>query len=262
MTANIYSMDKIKIHHLNCVDILTPMQLSAIGHCLLLETANRLILIDTGIGLNDVRDPLKRIGKEVIKMAGYRFNESSTAIRQIEKLGLNPALVTDCIISHLDNDHIGGLADFPNATVHIGMEEYNNFKSGNPRYLQAPMLHNPKIITYGPSSNQWNGLESRHLNLQIADISLIPLFGHTHGHCGVAINLHDTSLFYIGDAYYLRTELEDDSQPVSQLAKNRADDDIQRINTLNILRNFINQHPEIIVFGYHDIKELDQFICN
>ncbi|PIH04439.1 hypothetical protein CS542_00835 [Pedobacter sp. IW39] len=39
-----------------------------------------------------------------------------------------------CIISHLDPDHIGGLADFPQATIHVSAVELQSFLTGDPRY--------------------------------------------------------------------------------------------------------------------------------
>lgn len=42
-----------KVHHINCVKIITPANDEAIGHCILLEDKNGLALIDTGIGLLD-----------------------------------------------------------------------------------------------------------------------------------------------------------------------------------------------------------------
>lgn len=245
-----------KVHHLNCVEIQSPIGSRAIGHCLLLETEHKLILIDAGIGLLDTQQPETRIGQDLINMVGYRFNEEWTAIRQIERLGLNPNFVTDCIISHLDNDHIGGLADFPNAVVHVGKEEYENFKSDNPRYLKTPLLHNPKIVTYSQSKNNWYGFEARKIDIDAdIDIFLIPLFGHTNGHCGVAIKPDSNWAFYVADAYYLRAEIKDTNHPVNELAKMRADNNDLRITTLDKIRDFVNNHPEIMVFGYHDFEE-------
>ncbi|MFB6453877.1 MBL fold metallo-hydrolase [Chitinophaga sp. Hz27] len=245
-----------KIHHLNCVDIQSPMGSGGIGHCLLLETDQRLVLIDTGIGLLDTQQPVARIGQAFIDMVGYHFHEEQTAIRQIEKLGLKPTAITDCIISHLDNDHIGGLADFPDALVHVGIEEYENFKLDKPRYLKTPLQHHPKILTYGPSANNWFGFEARKIDIdEELDIFLIPLFGHSNGHCGVAIQTDGNWIFYVGDAYYLRIELSNDQHPINLLAKNNADNDAQRLITLQKIRDFVNDHPEITVFCYHDIEE-------
>lgn len=118
-----------EIYHINCVRIVSPLHDNVCGHCLLIKENSKLILIDTGIGFLDTQHPVERIGQQLIDMVGYRFNENITAIRQIENLGFDPKQVTDCIISHMDNDHIGGLADFPQATVHVGAEEFESFNS-------------------------------------------------------------------------------------------------------------------------------------
>ncbi|OJJ23118.1 MBL fold hydrolase [marine bacterium AO1-C] len=246
----------IRIHHLNCVDIQSPQFGKAIGHCLLLETTEKLVLIDTGVGWLDTQAPAQRIGQQMLDLVGFQFNEQQTAIKQIEALGLNPAKITDCVISHLDNDHIGGLADFPAAKIHVSFEEYESFKSGNPRYLSIPLAHEPSIITYPKSSETWFGFEARRLTIDFEmPMFLIPLFGHTLGHCGVAFQYQNHWVFYVGDAYYLKAELLDDNHPVNELAKLRADDDIVRLETLNKLRKLAKENPTIEMFGYHDPVE-------
>lgn len=245
-----------QIYHLNCVKIATPINDNVCGHCLLVHENDKLILIDTGIGLLDTLKPTERIGQELIDIVGYRFDENQTAVRQIEELGFDPENVTDCIISHLDNDHIGGLADFPKATVHVSIEELDNFNSDNPRYLKLPLSHNPTIKTYAASDLDWFGFEARKVMVDIeTEIFLVPLFGHTMGQCGVALKTDNKWLFYIADAYYMRVELTDEQHPVNQLAKMRADDNDLRMATLAKIRQLVNDHPEIEVFGYHDIEE-------
>lgn len=249
-----------KIYHLNCVKIVSPVQDNVSGHCLLLQEKDRLVLIDTGIGLLDTQYPQERIGQALIDIVGYRFHEEQTALRQIESLGLNPTAVTDCIISHLDNDHIGGLADFPKVRVHVSEEEYASFKGGNPRYLQIPLAHNPTIKTYAKSDVDWFGFEARKIEANLeTEIYLIPLFGHTLGHCGVALKVGEKWIFYIADAYYLRAELTDSQHPVHELARMRAENNDLRIASLDKIRQLLGKHPEIEVFGYHDIEEFLSF---
>ncbi|MCW3465695.1 MBL fold metallo-hydrolase [Chitinophaga nivalis] len=246
----------LQIHHLNCVDIQSPMGASAIGHCLLLETPDRLVLIDTGIGLQETRQPAERLGQQLIDAIGLQFDEALTAIQQITALGLDPKKVTDCLISHLDLDHIGGLADFPHATVHVGAEEYEQFTRDHDRYLSHQLDHRPEIITYPAGNDTWFSFEARKTRVAIdTDIYLIPLFGHSRGHCGVAIRQEATWLFYIGDAYYLRAELTDPDHPVAALSKMKADDAALHMATLHRIRTFMHAHPEVVVFGYHDITE-------
>lgn len=250
-----------QLYHLNCLTIVTPINDNVCGHCLLLNHHGRLILIDTGIGISDVLYPESRIGQPLIDMVGYRFNRNQTAFEQIKQLGFDPASVTDCIISHLDNDHTGGLSDFPKATVHVGQEEMNNYLSGNVRYLKAPLQHQPAIKTYGPSTEKWFDFEARRVDLGDADLVLylIPLFGHSHGHCGIALKADNKWMLYAGDAYYMAIEFTDATHPVHQLAQFRADDNNTRLATMEKLSTFKEKHPEVDVFAYHDIEEFKRY---
>ncbi len=250
-----------EVIHLNCVRIVTPVHDNVCGHCLLIKEQGKLVLIDTGIGWLDTQYPAERIGQQLIDAVGYRLDEMITALKQIEDLGLNPAQVTDCIISHLDNDHTGGLADFPGAVVHLGLEELENYQSGNTRYLHTPLAQGPLLKTYGKTGYTWFGLEARKVDTAIkTEIYLIPLFGHTSGHCGIALKVNGKWLLYVADAYYLRAELSDSDHPIQELARARADNDELRIASLDQIRNLIAAQPDIIVFGYHDIEEFRIYV--
>ncbi|WP_312992188.1 MBL fold metallo-hydrolase [Chryseobacterium flavum] len=251
-----------RIFHLNCVKIVIPINDNVIGHCLLIEENNGdLILIDTGIGVQDIESPDKRLGEELIKAVGFQLDMELTALNQIRQLGLDPGRVKHCILSHLDPDHTGGIADFPQAKVHVAKEEYQNFESGNPRYLKEHLAHHPEILEYSSSDEQWFGLEARRIHTQLeTEILLIPLFGHTFGHCGIAFQRNEKWIFYTGDAYYLRLELEDEQHPVNQLAAARADDNTKRLESIRKIKTLMKDHPEIETFGYHDAKEFSKFI--
>lgn len=53
--------------------------------------------------------------------------------------------------------------------------------------------------------------------------------------------------------------LLDEQHPVNELAKMRADDNKLRVATLDKIRKLVNDHPEIEIFGYHDIEELKRY---
>ncbi|MCL8537752.1 MBL fold metallo-hydrolase [Chryseobacterium gallinarum] len=249
-----------RIHHLNCVKISIPMNNDVIGHCLLIEEDDNLLLIDTGVGVQDVEHPNERLGAELIEAVGFQLDMERTVFHQIQKLGLEPAHVKDCVLSHLDPDHTGGLADFPHATVHVSTEELINFYSENPRYLQGHLAHHPFVKEYPASDQHWFGLEARKVDASSeTEIFLIPLFGHTLGHCGVAIRWEEKWILYVGDAYYLRAELEDEQHPAGELAASRADDNTRRLESMVKIKKLINEHPEIEVFGYHDREEFSKY---
>ncbi|MGL6094838.1 MAG: MBL fold metallo-hydrolase, partial [Fimbriiglobus sp.] len=89
-----------------------------------------------------------------------------------------------------------------------------------------------------------------------AEAVLVPLFGHTLGHCGVAVRDGDRWLLHVGDAYYLRAELTTDDHPVTALAVARADDDAQRRSSLGVLRGLARDRAgQVELFGYHDFTE-------
>lgn len=231
---------------------------TVVCHCLLLEDECGLALIDTGIGLLDVRNPVERLGQELIDLAGFQFNEADTAIRRIENLGLQPDQLRHIVLTHCDPDHAGGLADFPNAQIHIGKEEITHALSGHWRYVAKLFEHNPRWKPYDSQDRTWFGLKARTVELGFSsEVLLIPLFGHTLGHCGVAIQQGDRWLLHVGDAYYLQAELPEEEHPVSQFAAQRADNNEWRKASLAHLRRLDRDHgDEIEMIGYHDLTEL------
>jgi glyoxylase-like metal-dependent hydrolase (beta-lactamase superfamily II) len=244
------------IHHINCGSLHVPPNPRAICHCLLLEDRNGLALVDTGIGLLEVRSPVERLGQQLIDMAGFQFHEADTAVRQVERLGFRTADVKHAVLTHGDPDHTGGLADFPQAHVHVSEEEFASVREGRWRYVPLQFAHGPLWQTYPTSARRWFGLEARPIALRFeSEVLLVPLFGHTLGHCGVAVQQGQRWALHVGDAYYLRVELTTDDHPVSQLTRQRADDDSLRRASLEHLRRLARDHGEIDLFGYHDPTE-------
>jgi glyoxylase-like metal-dependent hydrolase (beta-lactamase superfamily II) len=206
----------------------------------------------------DIASPSERVGQKAIDAAGFQFHEDLTAIRQIEQLGFQASDVTDIVLTHADHDHVGGLADFPSARVHISEEEYSQVVSGHPRYSAEQFSHEPRWVLYAPSSARWFGMEARPLDLfNDVEIHLVPLFGHTMGHCGVALFAGGRWLLHVGDAYYLRVELTADDHPVSALTKHVSEDNELRLVSLRLLRRLAQEHEsEVEMFGYHDFNEV------
>lgn len=246
------------IHHINCGTLVVAGYPTVVCHGLLLQEGDRLALIDTGIGLKDVQNPTGRLGQALIEMAGFQFRESDTAVRRIVALGYSAGDVRHIVLTHGDPDHTGGLADFPDAEVHLSREEHASITAGQERYVAPHFAHGPGWRTYGRSTGQWYGLEARSVDLGFSsEVLLIPLFGHTLGHCGVAVQQGDRWLLHVGDAYYLRAELTVADHPVSAFAASRAESDEQRRMSLEQLRRVARSHGDTVdMIGYHDISEL------
>lgn len=184
-------------------------------HCLLVECANSLVLIDTGFGIRDVRHPHSRLSAFFLMLVAPEFREEMTAIRQIERLGFDPRDVRHIVLTHLDFDHAGGLDDFPDATVHIMAEELESAfaqrswldrQRYRPQQWAKRSLWREHTVSAGES---WFGFESvRDLPGLPPQILMIPLRGHTLGHAGVAIQSEDRWLLQAGDAYFDHAEMD------------------------------------------------------
>lgn len=249
----------MNVYHLNCVEILAPTGDRAIGHCVLIQIDEQLILLDAGISSVDLENPTLNFSEAFIQLVGFNFTETQSAKAQIIKLGFEPTQVTDIVLTHLDCDHSSGLIDFPQATVHVGAEELYHFSQEDPRYLSFVLQHQPAIQIHAPATTSWMGFEARYVSLHPnLSIALIPLFGHTLGHCGIAFTVGEQVCFYIGDAYYLRAELTDSNHPIHELTTARAADNKQRLYNLERIKQLVSTHPEICVFGYHDVGEFEK----
>ncbi|WP_363797394.1 hypothetical protein ABU614_19650 [Lysobacter firmicutimachus] len=69
------------------------------------RTADRLILVDTGLGLNDVAHPHPRLSRGLTALLHPRHALAETAHAQIAALGYATADVRDIALPHLDFDH-------------------------------------------------------------------------------------------------------------------------------------------------------------
>jgi glyoxylase-like metal-dependent hydrolase (beta-lactamase superfamily II) len=195
----------VRIYHLNCGSLLGKFpRVEAIIYCLLLETDHGLVFVDTGIGRQDYEKP-SRIMLLFQDWVGLRGDMKETAAFQLEELGYRVSDVTDVVLTHLHLDHDGGLPDFPSADVHIYHEEY---AAGMDRrglmaraYDPTHWQHGPRWIVHEQECTDWYGLPSLKIwEGRKPEIRLIPLHGHTRGHCGVAIRTDHGWLLQCGDA--------------------------------------------------------------
>ncbi|HYX14993.1 MAG TPA: MBL fold metallo-hydrolase [Nostoc sp.] len=182
-------------------------------HCLLIETNQGLVLIDTGFGQRDIKAPLSRLSPFFMNLNRIKFEEKYTAVAAIEQLGLNPRDVRHIVLTHLDFDHAGGLEDFPEATVHVMLSEIEAAKErqgfvSSRRYRPGQWDEVKNWKYYSAGGEPWFGFEAvRNLEGLPPEILLIPLVGHTRGHAGIAIETSEGWLLHAGDAYFYRHEI-------------------------------------------------------
>ena len=205
----------MRVHHLNCATMCPAGGLVAplVCHCLAIETEAGVVLVDTGLGMHDLAAPRQRLGRGFLFMTGPRLIAAETARAQLAELGIAASDVRHIVITHLDPDHAGGLADFPEAAVHIGAGELAAAlspptRSERQRYRATQWSHGPRWAPHDAGGEPWHGFDGvRALAGLPPELLLVPLYGHTRGHHGVAVRSADGWLLHAGDAYYYQGEL-------------------------------------------------------
>jgi glyoxylase-like metal-dependent hydrolase (beta-lactamase superfamily II) len=172
--------------------------------CLLIETNQGLLLVDTGLGQEDyVHRPaiLRTFQLATI----VPLDPQEAAVHQVARLGYQPRDVRHIVLTHMHFDHCGGLPDFPHASVHVHHREFEAF-TGRPRrwtdwaYVRRHIAHQPQFLLYDEDgAEHWFDFPAIRLPFE-PQMWLVPLIGHTPGHCGVAVRTVSGWLFHVGDA--------------------------------------------------------------
>jgi glyoxylase-like metal-dependent hydrolase (beta-lactamase superfamily II) len=144
---------------------------------LLVKSADRVLLFDTGAGSN----------------FGPGAGHISVALAEA---GVDPQSVTDIFISHSHGDHVGGLVNaegklaFPNATIHMSRPEWAHM-SGLDQYKAAVVPIKPRIDAFAPGAELVPGV-----------VTAVEIKGHTPGHSGYKIGSGSDALLYVGDSMH------------------------------------------------------------
>ena len=266
------------VHHLNCGTMslavtfgerLAPRRI--VAHCLLVERDGGLLLVDTGFGMGDVENP-RRLTASSRMLLRPRLAAEETAIAQVRALGHDPADVTDIVLTHMDFDHVGGLGDFPRAAVHVYAAELDAATHPHlrerARYVEAMWAHGPLWNPVAEAGDQWLGLRS--VTVLGDDVVLVPLHGHTRGHCGVAVRRPADEggsggwLLHAGDAFFDARESHDPPACAPGLAlfqRLMATNHHDRLHNLERVRELRSAHAsDLDVFCAHAAADLDRFV--
>ena len=260
----------MRIHHLDCCTMCPlggprvwgePGRL--VGHVLAIETArDGVVLVDTGVGLDDVAAPLRRLGP-IAGVGGFPRDPAVTARRQLEAMGFQAGDVRHIVVTHFDLDHAGGIPDFPGATVHLLRAEMDAARTP-PTFFERQRYRRPHVAavarweTYATTGEAWRGFAAAQRLTGLADdLLIVPLIGHSRGHAAVAVPDGDRWWLHAGDAYFRRGDVLGEPGP-------RAHGWFERLAAWDRSRIAANHQrlaeamhdPALTVFCAHDPAEL------
>jgi glyoxylase-like metal-dependent hydrolase (beta-lactamase superfamily II) len=269
----------MRVHHLNCGSFCPHGRHlingeggllergSIVCHCLAIETGDGLVLVDTGFGTEDARNP-RQLGSAFRLLMSPRPETASTALTQIEALGFAAGDVRHIVTTHLDLDHAGGLPDFPGAEVHVFAPELEAALRPSmrerARYIGgAHWRHDPRWVSHGAGGDEWFGFESVRILPEIdAAVLLVPLIGHSRGHTAVAIDEGDGWLLHCGDAYFHRGEIatQPSCPPMLSFFQNltASDNEARKANRERLRELAATRGDQVTLFCAHDPRELER----
>lgn len=162
--------------------------------CLLVETKDRKILIDAGIG-----------DKQSEKFfSHYYLNGDYSIDSSLGQLGLSPSDITDVLLTHLHFDHCGGavirneqgelIPKFPNAQYHVTQAQWEHANHPNDREKPSFLVENFIPLKEHGVLNFVNEGD------MLADCIEIRVFnGHTLGMIAPLIHGPDYKMMYMAD---------------------------------------------------------------
>lgn len=263
----------MRVHHLNCGTMRPPgVPDGLVCHVLVVETAQGLVLVDTGLGVADAADPAGRFGP-ARRFVRPVFDPAESVVHQLPTLGLDPRDVRHVVLTHFDADHTGGLADLPWAQVHLTAAE--NQAALHPRgpvergrYLPSQRAHGPAIVEHDPTRGEsWRGFASAQQLTEVADgIVLISLPGHSRGHAAVAVDAgtegRERWVVHVGDSFYHHAQVDGTGRaPLALTAMERliaVDGQAVRANHERLTELWQRGEPDLVLVNAHDPHLLER----
>jgi glyoxylase-like metal-dependent hydrolase (beta-lactamase superfamily II) len=160
-------------------------------NCFLVQTGDRLILVDSGFG--------GAIGPD----AGHLADD-------LETLGVAPAEIDTVLCTHLHPDHVGGLVDiagaaiFPNAELVVHADDHR-YWSDDATLAGATTDQDQGFVQLARATIAAYANRTRLLTTgeALPGISILPAPGHTPGHSGWLIASGGESLLIWGDIVHM-----------------------------------------------------------
>lgn len=210
--------------------------------CLLIETENQRILIDTGIG-NKQSDKF---------YSHYSLNGDYSLTKSLNEAGFTPEDITDVLLTHLHFDHCGGAIlrnddqslslAFPNANYHLTESHWKHANNPNPREKASFLIENFELIG---TSGKLNFVNDGDILANCIEVKVFD--GHTLGMIAPLIHLENgRKILYAADLYPSAAHI-----PANYVMSY----DIQPLVTMNerMKLNELAYNEQIIFFYEHDV---------
>jgi N-acyl homoserine lactone hydrolase len=214
------------------------------------------LLVDTGISWPQAHGHDQYYAGSlhyVLDSDEYQLTPEQELPAQLARLGHVPKDVSTVILTHLHEDHVGGLRDLPNARVAVSRAEFEGRHSR--AFGVVPIIYQPSLagvrdwqfIDY--TSGSFYGFAASQDLLGDGSVVLLPTPGHGPGHQCVLVRMEDYDLLITGDILYTLRHLAVDQVRALQFGGTLERQQIDSIRRIRALRQTL---PDLVLLPGHD----------
>ena len=179
-----------------------------------IEHASGLVLFDTGQDRASVTDPAYfprgLAGHVYDRLARFDIGEQDTLTAQLATLGYSPADVSTAIVSHLHQDHIGGLAELTGSDLLVSAAEWAELAKPAPEprgflrsHIELPGLRWHQVSLEHTSDRALAPFTEALDVMGDGSLALLPTPGHTAGSMSLLVRrVGRPPLLLAGDLTY------------------------------------------------------------
>ena len=222
-----------------------------------IEHRDGLVLFDTGLDPAIGSDPNyidSGIGRFFLnRIFRLHIRPDDALGKQLQAMGLQPSNVTKAIISHLHFDHIGGIADIPQAELVVSKVEWQQLSEPHPEHewILREHIELPgakwRQIEFTPSDDPLLApFGGSHDLMGDGSIVLLPTPGHTPGSLSALLRSEGMApVLLAADLAYDIDLLMKDQVPGT------GDADVLRASYAKV-RALKEQLPDLVIIASHD----------
>ncbi len=182
-----------------------------VGVAVIVHPSVGVVLVDTGLSREQTH-PFRYysvraggLNAGIWRDSSNRIAADGDLVSQLQGLGIGVDEVRHVVLTHLHEDHVGEVARFPGATVHVSRLEWED---------RARVAYTPSFDAvarwdhFDFADGAFGPFAASHDLLGDRSVVLLPTPGHTLGHAVAVAQLEGAAALVAGDALYTLRHLD------------------------------------------------------